>query len=184
MSLPLVSVIIPTMPERVYFFMRALDCYASQDYPALELLTDDGPGVIGEKRNRMCERATGEIIVHFDDDDSSAPGRISDQVALLLSTRKAVAGYHTMLFTDGAKWWRNVNAHPMAFGTSLMYRRDWWAEHRFPNEQLGEDAHFMNVAARAGQLATKDAERLMYATNHAGNTSQRVIGEGWIADAW
>jgi hypothetical protein len=35
------------------------------------------------------------------------------------------------------------------------------------------------VAHAAGELITADAGDLMYATNHAGNTSPRKLGDNW-----
>jgi glycosyltransferase involved in cell wall biosynthesis len=87
---PRVSCIMPTADRRPYV-ASALRFFARQDYPDRELvIVDDGadrvadlipadprvryvglPGrlVLGEKRNRACEAASGEIIVHWDDDD-------------------------------------------------------------------------------------------------------------------
>jgi hypothetical protein len=79
----------------------------SQDYPALEwLILDDSPSpsgifenpghpgihyshigkklTIGEKRNLLVDRASGEIIIHFDDDDFYGPGYVSFMVDSML----------------------------------------------------------------------------------------------------
>lgn len=179
MNEPLVTCICPTMPGRESWLLKAIDCFESQTYCKRELLTDPDAGTIGEKRNRLCEAARGEIILHWDDDDWSAPGRIADQVRRLMDSGKAVTGYNVMRFTDGSRWWKNSNQSRLAFGTSLCYRRGWWASHRFPEIQLGEDSFFLNAARRENQLIAVDAGDLMYATNHAGNTSKRTIGQGW-----
>ncbi len=100
-----VSVITPTF-EREQFLPNILACFLSQDYPNLEwLILDDSrqpaeclkdlhhPNVcyehasnrlsIGEKRNQLVARASGELIAHFDDDDFYAPDYISTMVAQL-----------------------------------------------------------------------------------------------------
>ncbi len=179
----LVSCICPTMASRREWLPKAIACFDSQTIEEKELIVvDDSPSArtLGDKRNLACARAKGEFIAHLDDDDWSAPGRLADQIALLVGTGKAVTGYHSMRFTDGSRWWKNVNTSRFAFGTSLVYRRDWWQAHPFPSLQIGEDAHFVNAAAREKQLIAVDAGDLMYATNHPGNTSRRHIGEGWI----
>ena len=134
---------------------------------------------IGGKRNLACSRSRGEIICHFDDDDWSHPERIASQVQALRVSGKQVTGYHRMIFVDpsgsryqfdGSKW--NV------CGTSLCYRRDWWGGHRFPPQSVQEDAVFSNLAHRMGVLHSCDAEGMMTATIHPGNTSPRNLNLG------
>lgn len=43
------------------------------DDPRVVYMHDDSIVSIGEKRNRLIERASGDIIIHFDDDDYYAP---------------------------------------------------------------------------------------------------------------
>ena len=148
--------------------------------PRIRLIHLDGRPEIGAKRNYGCERATGEIIAHWDDDDYSAPGRLANQVERLLETGKAVTGFHSMRFTDGVRWWNYEGTRNYALGTSLCYRRDWWNAHRFPVVQVGEDNQFVAAAYAAGELVTAEAGDLMYATNHAENTSPRKLGDNWI----
>ena len=137
------------------------------------------PLSIGEKRNFGCERARGSVICTWDDDDYSAPHRIQNQVLRLMVSGRAVTGYKSMRFTDGAQWWLYQGAPNYALGTSLCYQKGWWIDHRFPALQVAEDNRFVEMAAAAGQLTTVDACELMYATNHAGNTSPRNMGTAW-----
>ena len=134
---------------------------------------------IGRKRNFGCEHAAGDVIAHWDDDDYSAPDRLTRQIALLTQSGKAVTGYYSMRFTDGGRWWRYGNDRTFALGTSLCYRRDWWNENRFPCLQVGEDNRFVENAFAQGQLLSVDANDLMYATIHPGNTSPRTLGSNW-----
>jgi len=89
-SEPLVTCIMPTHNRRS-FVPQAIRCFLRQDYSNLELLiVDDGIEsiadlvptsdriryvrfdqklTIGAKRNLACEKARGEFIVHWDDDD-------------------------------------------------------------------------------------------------------------------
>ena len=92
MSLPLVSIITPTF-NRPEFLNLVLECVLGQSYENIEwIILDDSlePNLnfmekltgksftyihsekklsIGEKRNQLIEAASGEYIVHFDDDD-------------------------------------------------------------------------------------------------------------------
>ena len=181
---------------------KAIACYQSQTYQRRELLIlADGESVrdliplddpsirlveiagntrIGAKRNLGCEKADGEIVAHFDDDDFSAPERLSDQVSRLIASNLPVTGYREMQFRDGAQAWLYTGTPLFVLGTSLCYRRDYWRAHRFMEIQMGEDNHFVHDAAAAGQLAPAPAGDLMWASIHAGNTSPRQrSGTAW-----
>jgi O-antigen biosynthesis protein len=148
--------------------------------PSIRLIEIQGPIEIGAKRNFGCERAHGEIIAHWDDDDYSAPGRLADQVDRIVASGKSVTGYRSMRFTDGREWWQYSGSPGYALGTSLCYRREWWREHPFSVKQIGEDKDFASEAGRSGELELSDAGDLMYATIHPGNTSPRQLsGTNW-----
>ncbi len=134
-----------------------------------------GNPTIGAMRNVGCEHARGEVIATFDDDDYSAPERLAFQVRMLLDSGKAVCGFRTMRFTDGSRWRLYTGGRDYAVGTSLVYRRDWWARHRFPELQVGEDTGFVAVARARSQIVVADAGDLQYATIHFGNTSPRDL---------
>src|ERR1035438_3066901 len=106
MDRPIVSAIMPTYNRRD-FVRQAIEYFNRQDYPAVArelIVVDDGEqsvadlatGVdniryfrlarrtsVGAKRNFACAQAHGDVIVHWDDDDWSAPHRISAQVGAL-----------------------------------------------------------------------------------------------------
>jgi len=207
MSEPLVTCVCITRNRRAWL-PQAIACFELQTYTNRELLivaegedvsdlvpTEDSRiqllccGALlltGPKRNWANERAQGELIAHWDDDDYSAPGRLMDQVVRLEQTGKAVTGYYSMKFTDGVNWWKYVNpslADSHAHGTSLLYRADYWRSHQFGNFATGEDVEFSLLAHRENQLAVVDASSgleprctptdLMFARIHAGNTSKR-----------
>ena len=131
--------------------------------------------LIGAKRNHGCELARGELIAHWDDDDWSAPERLADQVQRITETGKAVTGYRTMCFLEGSHWWLYQGEPLFALGTSLCYRRDWWAANRFKAIQVDEDGTFVKAAQMERQIAVIEAGARMYATVHSGNTSPRNL---------
>lgn len=195
-----VSAIMPARGRRAYT-AQAIGCFLSQDYADKELLILDDeddpatpsclsvPGVkifrqggkmnIGEKRNWLCEKATGEIIVHFDSDDWSAPDRMSQHLSLLAERQVAVVGYHSILFYDVPSdrvvkyrgWIKNY-----AVGTSLAYRRDWWMNNHFPEDRkIGEDTQFATDARMQKQIFAVDGEKWIVARNHKENTCPRDL---------
>lgn len=204
----LVSAILPTRGRTAWAKQAVLD-FAAQTYPKRELVIIDdledrsfpnggldiprcGVPVIyllhksrsiADKRNMCCSVAKGDVIVHWDSDDHSEPARIQAQMDFLERSEASVVGYHSMLFhmEQGDRWFKYCGYGDYALGTSLCYRKDWWAAHHFrdggngyaPN--VGEDSEFVKAAQRLGQLATVDAEMLMYARIHADNTSIKNI---------
>ena len=211
---PLVSAILPTRGRKA-LAKRAFECWYAQTWPNKELVIADDkedksfnrteiigqeniryysfPGrlTIGEKRNLCAQFSYGEYIVHFDSDDWSASDRIADQMAHLRASGQAVTGYHHMLFTDGAVWWRFdgqvFSGIPKGrfgvFGTSLLYRKDWWKTHRFiagpKHFRDYEDHAFVVAALQNRQLLEVPAGDRMVARIHADNTSPKGISKQW-----
>lgn len=147
----------------------------------IRLIHIEDPRTIGAKRNFGCAQAAGEVIAHWDDDDWYAPTRLADQVERLVTSEKAVTGYHTLIF-DGPKGrWRYQGTPAFAVGTSLVYRKDFWQAHQFPAKQIGEDGDFVMEAARRQQIVTCDGGELIIASIHPGNTSPRQLqGNQWV----
>lgn len=210
----LVSCICPTNNRRK-FIPAALECFFSQDWPEKELIVvDDGtdrvedlfknvPGKyiyylepnlpahrpktpIGTKLNIAAEHASGEILCRWDDDDWSAPNRISDQVARLTESGKDVTGYKSMLFWNAEKKEasRYDNRNPMyALGSSLMYRKSYWQKNKFIPCSWGEDTDFTNRAQANKAILSVDGGQMMVARTHAGNTCKRDILLWPVVDA-
>lgn len=111
-SEPLVSVIVPTTASRRPFHPFIWQCFYAQKYQTLEMVVIDtceaepsefflskakvdkrvqyhhfnvpeGLWNVGIKRNLACYFATGEVIVHFDDDDMYAGCYIKEMVQSL-----------------------------------------------------------------------------------------------------
>ncbi len=144
------------------------------------------PMSIGERRNYAAAMAAGEIIVHWDSDDWSAPQRIEDQVHRLMTTGAQVTGYHSVVFLDPARrraWLYRAHAG-YAVGASLCYLHSWWRQHQFPPMMVGEDNAFVHAAQHV--IATADGERMLVCRIHAGNTSckQPQAGGRWSELPW
>ena len=69
------SILIPTLPQRVDFLHRMLKILAPQVTKDVEVLIDmdNRASTLGAKRNALISRAKGEYVVFVDDDD-----RVSD----------------------------------------------------------------------------------------------------------
>lgn len=189
--------------NRPEWLVKAIRCFQSQTYERRELLVvADGSDVgrlipnderiryvhfagqqpIGTKRNLGCERARGEVVLHWDDDDWSAAGRTAFQLEHLAKSGAEVSGFRTLLFWDLRlrQAWRYNGTPLYAVGTSLCYRRRWWREHPFPDKQVCEDGWFVERARALGAIAPTEDFGLMVATSHSGNTSPRqTSGKQW-----
>jgi glycosyltransferase involved in cell wall biosynthesis len=193
---PLVSCIMPTGGRRA-FVRRSLACFARQDYDRRELvIVDDGESpvadlagtdprvrylrlektlTLGEKRNRACELARGELIAHWDDDDWYAPYRLSTQVARLLAREADMCGPRRVLFFEpqsGLSWRYDhpANAYrPWVAGSGLCYRAEAWRARPFDAVAIGEDTRFVRDRP-PGTLLADDDYRLLVAILHPGNS--------------
>jgi len=202
-STPLVSCLMPTHNRRA-FISRAVGLFLAQDYTHDELLVvDDGsdpvgdllpadpriryhrlPGrvTLGEKRNLAAERASGEILVHWDDDDWMAPWRLRYQVRELLDSGADACGLARCFFHDPASdraWeYRYTGTHPWVAGGTLCYTRSFWDTHRFGALGVGEDNDF--VWRHRPRLLRLPDSRFYVATVHPGNTSRKqTSGSNW-----
>jgi len=135
---------------------------------------------VGEKRNAVNALATGNVIVHFDDDDWSAPTRIEDQLRCMRIENKEVVGFHDIYYwreNDETTYkFRYGGLGPYASGTSLCYTRKWWLDHPFPTINCGEDSSFAFFAKSKNQLASCDSCGRIVAVSHSGTTSNPGLG--------
>jgi glycosyltransferase involved in cell wall biosynthesis len=203
--LPLVSCIMPTFNRRE-FVPRAIEFFLRQDYPEKELIIlDDGedsiadlipedPHVhyfretirkdVGAKRNWLCEQAQGEIIIHWDDDDWSAPHRITLQVKAISHGEADICGLNRMLFlaADTLAAWEYVyagNGARWLGGSSLCYTKDFWQRNRFSEINVGEDNRFVS-ADRKARIAVMPDNSFLVALIHGSNTSpKRLRDRAW-----
>ena len=199
-SEPLVTCIMPTHNRRS-FVPQAIRCFLRQDYSNLELLVvDDGTEPIGDlmptsdriryvrfdqkltigaKRNLACEKAHGEFIVHWDDDDWYPSWRVGAQVRAMLDRGADLCGSSRVAYFDPARdqaWeYRYPSTKgPWVAGNTLAYRKSFWSGHKFPDIQVGEDSRF--VWSSKGRAVVDLADPgLCVATVHSNNTSRKNV---------
>jgi ADP-heptose:LPS heptosyltransferase/glycosyltransferase involved in cell wall biosynthesis/SAM-dependent methyltransferase len=202
MTPPFVSCIMPTANRR-RFVPEAIRLFLAQDHPEKELLIlDDGTDAIadlvpadprirylretrrapiGAKRNRACEVAHGEIIVHWDDDDWYAPWRLSYQVSALQAADADACGLDRVLYRDEADSavWEYVwpqGGGAWLHGATLCYRRALWQRGGFPAVAVGEDTQFLRAHPTA-RLVALPRTGFYVGRIHAANTSRKVTAD-------
>lgn len=143
--------------------------------------------------------AKPDIITHWDSDDWSHPLRLAWQVMALKSAEGVdAAGYRSMLFWVRAPGGNGAEAGPpapgdesrqawlyesekprYALGTSLIYWRSVWQNHKFREDvKFGEDNEWikgLNLLSETGFFKNEPA---MIAEHHGGNLTDhsQVIG--------
>jgi len=199
-SEPLVTCIMPTHNRRS-FIPQAIRCFLRQDYSNLELLVvDDGTEqvndlvptndriryvrfdqklTIGAKRNLACEKARGEFIVHWDDDDWYPSSRVRTQVRAMIERGADLCGSSRVAYFDPARdraWeYRYPSAKgPWVAGNTLAYRKSFWSRHKFPDIQVGEDSRFV-WSSKGRAVADLADPGLCVATVHSNNTSRKNV---------
>ncbi|PKQ60294.1 hypothetical protein BZG02_20050 [Labilibaculum filiforme] len=169
-NIPKVTCIMPTADRRE-FVPRAIEHYKNQLYKNKELIIiDDGTDKIedaiskgdndikyvslekttsiGEKRNIACALASGEIIIHWDDDDWMSPSWIQYQVNTLLEENADVTGLDQPFFFQPKTanlWQYNYpkSERPWVHGGTLCYTKKLWRRNPFKAINIGEDARFL-----------------------------------------
>lgn len=195
MSNPYVSCIMPTA-NRQNFIPLAIDYFLNQDYRDAELIIiDDGResvknlipnhhrikyfyadpiGTIGLKRNYACEKAKGDIIIHWDDDDWYAQDWISREVQVLLNSDADICGLNEIIFYSSLlnKFWKYSDQNlqePWLSGATMAYRKSFWVKHPFKDIQVGEDYDYIwNTGAK---ILAHDYSEGFVAILHAKNTT-------------
>ena len=204
-SQPLVSCIMPTTGDRRRFLPLAIQCFQRQTYPKLELLIlcdgqDDMSDLIpcddgrihyfylgrerythGAKLNLGCERAAGNLIAHFDDDDWSHPDRVKFQVGALLAEEAEFCGISRLMFLEigtGRVWLCSTPAllHPslyqfLSFGATYLYRHNYWSSSPFPDLPVDSDVAFTAADGRKDRSVLISDYRLYVAMIHSSNTA-------------
>jgi len=192
---PFVSVLTPTCNRR-RFIPQLLHNFRKQAWPLdrMELIVaDDGedsvadllenvPRVrylrlpehkpLGYKRNLLAAEATGDIIVHMDDDDYYPPQRVSHAVERLLQSGELLAGSSAMYIYDVSTG-ELILSGPFSptHGTNgtFAYRREYLEHNRFDDAayQRDEALFTSNFTHPMVQL---DPQSTIVCIKHSANT--------------
>jgi len=203
-TLPFVSIVTPTYNRR-RFIPSLIKIIQSQTYPRdrMEwLVYDDGqeeikdlldearatlPELIfiwsedkmtlGEKRNRLNDEATGDIIVAMDDDDFYFPTRVMDAVMALTknpSAQLAGASEVYMFFTDTKEIWKAgpyFQGH--ATNGTMAWTKAYAAKHRYDETvAFAEEKSFLENYKNP--LVQLNPKTVMLVMSHSDNTFDKT----------
>jgi glycosyltransferase involved in cell wall biosynthesis len=131
-------------------------------------------GTIGVKRNIACEKAKGEVIMHWDDDDYYGYEWIRKSLSALENSGADICGLNKILFYSpvAGKFWDYIdteNERPWLSGATMTYLKSFWKSHPFKDIQVGEDYDYIwNTGAK---IFAHDYNEGFIATLHAHNTT-------------
>jgi glycosyltransferase involved in cell wall biosynthesis len=152
--------------------------------PRVRYIRDPQKRPVGAKRNRLCELAQGDIILHWDDDDWNATWRVRYQVQRLCATGADICGLDRVRFYDPAedRGWEYVYAAPATswvYGATLCYTKAFWRRNPFPPIGVGEDSRFVWSSA-SKRIVALDDPSFFVGIIHTGNTSRKQTrGARW-----
>jgi hypothetical protein len=143
-------------------------------------------GVTGQIRNDGVRAATGDIIVHFDDDDWSSADRVEKSVGPFLTKRTlelvCTDNYYVGMFSERPfqafrTWAWDYEA--CSSGATFAYRKGAWLQCPFPAIPVGEDQLFarrIRTRMHGAMLNLRDPSIFIY-VRHGSNSWQCDIQE-------
>ena len=195
----LVSCIMPTY-NRPKMVKKAIRQFQAQEYPNKELIiVDDGASnledfissehihyfktpkmSIGAKRNFACQRANGEVIMHWDDDDWYAHNWIDVQYRLLIENQADVCGLKEVFFAAPSEEKAWIYKYPLAskswvHGATLCFTRHFWSSNKFQDLDIGEDIRFI-WTKKHHKIVVNPHSELYVGHVHEKNVSPKHVG--------
>jgi glycosyltransferase involved in cell wall biosynthesis len=134
------------------------------------------PETLGQKRNLINELTSGDLIIHWDDDDMHSLDDVATRLKLYRSNDVDIAGYNSIYFYSQSpdRWWWYESRRPdYAVGTSLIYSRDYWEAHPFRNQKRKSDTAF--VMDHGPRVIGVAGDKRIIATIHGENLNDRPL---------
>jgi glycosyltransferase involved in cell wall biosynthesis len=161
------SILICTMPGREEFLSRIIGILKKQtEGKSVEIITDGESGSIGEKRNRLLNKASGTYCVFVDDDDLVSQ-RYVEFIMPAIEGRYDCCELRGMYYQDGSFLKPFIHSNVYSH-----YHEDKNAYYRYPNHlnpmktdiarqigfpatNFGEDTDFATRLKRSGLIKTE-----------------------------
>lgn len=178
-----VSCIMPTK-NRAHFVRKSIKMFKNQSYPNKELViiddSDEPQNIkttdeiqyihytnscsIGSKRNIGISRASGDVILLWDDDDYHGSDRIANQLAALVRSKKHGIVYNTCVYYNlpsetmyvlPQKIHNELWKYGYIAGTFMFYKKLFTIGIKFKNQNFREDILFIeDILNRGFKIAT------------------------------
>ncbi len=173
----ILSILIPTLPERKHFLDEILKVIKDQlnillAHDKVEILVDERARHIttGTKRNDLLQKARGKYVWFIDDDDDIYPYAIND-ILEACTKNPDVIGINGIMTTDGSKQidWEIRLGHP--YKAVQKDGKEYYLRHpnhitpmkrehaikvKFPDKTTFEDYEWAKQINDAGYLKTQE----------------------------
>ena len=188
------SIIIPTFNRSKFSELISLNIN-QQDYPLIKeiIIADDGDDnerlvldvpysvlyykiprcSIGEKRNFLTSKATGDYICNMDTDDFYNPSFLSSSIFNLIKSGKQVSGSSDMLLLhDGMTFKQRCIYLDLLNEATLVFTKEYAANHKFSNAMSSEGKCFLSGSL--ADIYETPIEDIMICIAHKGNTVSKI----------
>jgi glycosyltransferase involved in cell wall biosynthesis len=134
---------------------------------------------IGEKRNLLVSKCSGNYIAHIDTDDVYFRSFIEHSISILEKEKKNAIGTSDMIFVypDGHTGSMRNPWFSMANEATLVYKKTFWEEKKFSEKNSGEAIQFLE--GRHWETAHSNILEVMICICHSSNTVDKNI---WRSD--
>jgi len=186
------SIIVPTYNRRKFSDLISLNI-TSQDYPLINeiIVADDGENderlilsvpytvlyyrvprmTIGEKRNFLISKCSGEYIANMDTDDFYCPTYLSTSVFNLIKSGKSISGSSDMLIMDTTtkKIYRQrcIYLHMLNEAT-LVFKKSYGDKNKFSSGNGAEGIAFLEKSLN--DIYETSIDDIMLCLAHEKNT--------------
>ena len=191
-----VSILIPTFNRRRFSELITHNILV-QTYPFIKevIVADDGYNderlnlklpysvlyykvprmTIGEKRNFLISKASGDYLAHFDTDDMYSRDYLSSSIFNLIKNGKGLSGSSDMLMLDTATKTtykqRCINMDMLNEAT-MCYTKSYADTHKFSNTMSSEGISFCEIK----EITETPIEDIMICLAHDSNTVSKNNG--------
>jgi len=196
-----VSILIPTF-NRHRFSELITHNILTQTYPFIKevIIADDGYDderlnlklpysilyykvprmTIGDKRNFLMSKASGDYLAHFDTDDMYSRDYLSSSIFNLIKNGKGLSGSSDMLMMDtatNATYKQRCINMDMLNEATMCYTKSYADAHKFSNTTSSEGISFCEIK----DITETPIEEIMICLAHDSNT---VSKKQWVTDAY
>lgn len=163
---PKISLLICHKQDRLKLLNRLMATLSIQDLNGVELLVDGNDGTVGEKRNRLLQKAKGKYVAFIDDDDFVSDDYIyhlmegveKDVDCCSLVGEITFDGKNPKKFIHSIKydsWFEKNNVYYRCANHLNCIKKSIALQIMFPEKNIGEDHDYSMKLQKSGLLKTE-----------------------------
>jgi len=146
---------------------------------------------LGMKRNLCASYATGDIIVHMDDDDYYPPDSVRIRVETIIAGKKNACGCSTLnnyypkkFISFGSVPEEKKPYDRRVICASLAYTREFWEQQKFDNQDINEEISRFVKGRKGDPIEEIDPAAVIVAFVHEGNYVHYPELQGGDSNGW